>query len=54
MRASVCDSAEDDRFLLLFLTKKKFIYLPKDRLPTQALDEVRAWLRLANGVTSRC
>jgi hypothetical protein len=48
-RAAVCETAEDDEMLLLFLTRKKFLYLPKRELPTEAIEEVRSWLRLPTG-----
>jgi hypothetical protein len=49
-RAAVSETAEDDEMLLLFLTKKKFLYLPKKQLPIEAVEEVRSWLRLPGGV----
>ena len=45
-RTAICDIAEDQAILLLFLNKKKFLYLPKALLPVEALSEVRAWLQL--------
>jgi len=43
---AICDIAEDQDILLLFVNKRKFLYLPKALLPAEALDEVRAWLQL--------
>jgi hypothetical protein len=51
-RASVCNCAEDENVLLLFLNKKKFLYLPKTLLPAACIDEVRAWLTLPGAPTS--
>ena len=51
-RAAICDIAEDHAILLLFLNKRKFLYLPKTALPPEALSEVRAWLQLPGGPTS--
>jgi hypothetical protein len=52
-RASVCGTAEDDRFLLLLFNKCKFIYIPKAQLPSEAMEDVRTWLRLPGG-ESKC
>ena len=49
-RAAICDIAEDKTMLLLFLNKKKFLYLPKTLLPVEAINEVRAWLLLPGGI----
>ena len=51
-RAAICEVAEDQAMLLLFLNKKKFIYLPKNLLPAEALSEVRTWLQLPGAPTS--
>jgi len=52
-RGAVCDTAEDENALLLFLNKKKFIYLSKSTIPQAALEEVRAWLQLP-GAPDKC
>lgn len=46
LRPAICNVAEDDNILLLFVNKKKFLYLPKKLLPPAAIEEVRAWLAL--------
>jgi hypothetical protein len=43
-RAAICETAEDDLMFLLFVAKKRFIYLPKTQLPIEAVEEVRSWL----------
>jgi len=48
-RSSVCDTAEDNHFLLLLFNKCKFIYIPKAQLPTEAIEDIRTWLRLPGG-----
>jgi len=44
-RAAICETAEDDQMLLLFLARKRFIYIPKTLLPIGAIEEVRSWLQ---------
>jgi hypothetical protein len=45
-RSAVCGTAEDESTLLLFLNKKKFLYVSKTVVPKAALEEVRIWLQL--------
>ena len=43
-RAGIRSTAEDDQILLLFVTQRKYLYLPKNRLPKEAIDAVHEWL----------
>ncbi len=52
-RGAICEIAEDDNTLLLFLNKKKFLYFSKSLVPRAALDEVRVWLQSA-GAKEEC
>jgi hypothetical protein len=52
-RRAICDTAEDENALLLFLNKKKFLYFSKSEVPQTALDELRAWLQLP-GAPDKC
>jgi len=52
-RGAVCDTAEDENALLLFLNKKKFLYFSKSTIPPSALEELRAWLELP-GAPDKC
>jgi hypothetical protein len=51
-RGAICDVAEDENSLLLFLNKKKFIYVSKAVVPPAAVDDVREWLKLPGSSTS--
>jgi hypothetical protein len=44
-RAAVCKTLEDVELLLLFLSKKKFVYIPKS-IGEPALADIRGWLNL--------
>jgi hypothetical protein len=44
-RAAICKVMEDDELILLFLGKKKFIYIPKT-IGAPALADIHAWLAL--------
>ena len=52
-RSAICDTAEDENTLLLFINKKKFLYFSKSLVPPQALEEVRGWLQAA-GAPEKC
>ncbi len=52
-RASVCETAEDEAMLLLFVSSKRFLYLPKHAMPTETLASIREWLLLP-GAPTRC
>jgi hypothetical protein len=49
MRGGIPSFSEDDEFLLLFVSPKRFLYIPKGRLPAEAIDELHVWLRLPVG-----
>lgn len=49
-RSSICDVVEDENVMMLFLAKKRFLYLPKKKLPPEAFDEVRSWLQISGAV----
>lgn len=51
-RAAVCKTIEDDELILLFLGKKKFVYIPKT-IGESAVTDLRAWLGLP-GAPSKC
>ena len=51
-RNAICDFAEDQATLLLFINKRKFLYFSKSQLPAEALSEIRAWLQLPGAPTS--
>jgi hypothetical protein len=51
-RSAICNTAEDDSMLLLFLNPKKFIYLSKSLLPSSTFDEIRTWLQLTGAPPS--
>jgi hypothetical protein len=52
-RGGVCHVIEDGSMVLLFLSRKKFIYLSKNALPPAAFEDLRTWLRLP-GAPRKC
>lgn len=52
-RSAVCEMAEDNEIMLLFLGKKKFLYLPKAEISQEGLDLTREWLKLP-GSPDKC
>jgi hypothetical protein len=52
-RGAICDTAEDNEMLLLLLTKKRFIYIPKKDLPERTMQELLDWLHLP-GDPNKC
>jgi len=43
-RGSFCRVVDDESMALLFLSKKKFMYLSKNSLPPAAFEDLRVWL----------
>lgn len=50
-RNAICKMQEDERMLLLFVAKTRFLYLPKDKIPAELIAEIRGWMSTQEGGT---